>query len=344
MNATTKRTLIQILFGVIIVLLLANHIYKKYIMIKMPSENTETSSKLVEEKFLSSVNSFGLKKSWVTKTKFKSSSSHLIKQDSSIKSFKISVPQDLPIPVILNEISSSLKNENVDIVSEEEKINGKTMLSIFSKENLKLAALFEYNSETRRKAGYVGVIISGLEELKEDEISQILNFPELFGYYIIPSKESAKFVKNQLKSKKECIILLNDDIEELKFKLQNDYPKSRLKSSIRSIIGSFPKAAVILVDDKSNFYKSSNYKFVESEFVKRNIKLIKESKLIDITGEAKSQLQSTFRNLVKSVNENWGKVIIVPADNFSIIEDEVIKLRKIGYRFINPSQILLNTN
>jgi hypothetical protein len=78
--------------------------------------------------------------------------------------------------------------------------------------------------------------------------------------------------------------------------------------------------------------------------VKRNIKLIKESKLIDITGEAKSQLQSTFRNLVKSVNENWGKVIIVPADNFSIIEDEVIKLRKIGYRFINPSQILLNTN
>ena len=343
MNTSSKRILVQIFFGVIVLLLLANIIYKKYVMIKMPSQNSEVSSKAIEEYFLSSVNSFGLKKNWLVKTNVKKKYKDTVKQDSVI-SYKLSIPEDLPIPVILNEINSSLKKENVDIISQEEKINGKTILSIYSKNNLKLIAALEYNNETRRKAGFVGIIISGLEELKEEEINQILNFPELFGYYVIPSKESAEFVKKHLKSKKECIILLNDDIEELKFRLQTEFPESRLKSSIRSIIGSFPKASLILVDDKSKLYNSDIYKFIVNEFEKRNIKLIKKSSLIDINDEPKNQQQSTFSNLVKSSNENWGKVIIVPADNFSLIEDEVISLRKIGYKFINPSQILLSPN
>ncbi len=343
MSASTKKILIQIFFGIIILLLLANIIYKKFIMIKMPSEKNEVSSKVIEEKFLSSVNSFGLNKNWLVKTNVKKKLNGSVKQDSVI-SYKISIPEDLPIPVILNEINSSLKNENVDIVSKEEKINGKTFLSIYSKNNLKLSAAIEYNNETRRKAGYVGIIISGLEEQKEDDINRILDFPELFGYYVIPSKQSAEFVKHHLKSKKECIVLLNDDIEELKFKLQDNFPESRLKSSIRYIIGSFPKASLIIIDDRSNLYASANYKFIKNEFEKRNIKLIMKSEIMDISNESKNQLQSTFRNLVKSDYETWGKAIIVSADNFTLIEDEVIRLRKIGYKFINPSQILLNTN
>ena len=52
------------------------------------------------------------------------------------------------------------------IISKEEKINGKSQLYIYSKNNLKLAALFEYNKEMRRKAGFVGILVSGLREFK----------------------------------------------------------------------------------------------------------------------------------------------------------------------------------
>ena len=341
MNSSIKRTSVQILLGIVIALLLANIIYKKYIMIKMPAEKAEVSSKLIKEKFLSSVNSFGLKKEWVVQTKYRGKKRTQKKQDSVIYSYKISVPQDLPIPVILNEINSELKNENVKVISKEEKINGKSLLSIYSKNNLKLTASFTYIDEMRRKAGYVGIIVSGLENLNKDEIAKVLNFPELFGYYVVPSKESEEFVKKHLKSKKEYIVTLNDNIGELKYRLEENYSEPRLKGSIRSIIGSFPKASFILIDDNSNLYKSSVFNFIANEFEKRKIKLIKKSSLLDITDESKNQMQSNFSNLVKSSNENWGKVIIVPADNFSLIEEEIIKLRKIGYRFINPSQILL---
>lgn len=344
MNTSIKRTSVQILLGIVIVLLLANIIYKKYIMTKMPPEKAEVSSKLIKDKFLSSVNSFGLKKKWIVQTKNKEDKNSQNNQDSIFYSYKISVPQDLPIPVILNEINSSLNNENVKLISKEEKINGKCLLSIYSKNNLKLLAAFEYNKEMRRKAGYVGIIISGLENLNDDETSQILNFPEQFGYNVIPSKEAEEFVKKHLNSKKEYIVLLNDDINELKYKLEENYSEPRLKGSIRSIIGSFPKTTFIMIDDNSNLYKSSIVNFIANEFEKRKIKLIKQSSLLDITGESKNQIQSTFSNLVKSSNENWGKVIIVPVDRFSLIEDEIIRLRKVGYKFINPSQILLKTN
>ena len=341
MNPSIKRTSVQILLGIIILLLLSNIIYKKYVMVKMPAEKMEVSSKFIKEKFLTSVNSFGLKKEWIVQTKY---SGDQKKPDSTIYSYKISVPQDLPIPVILNEINSSLKDENVEVISKEEKINGKSLLSIYSQNNLKLIASFSFIEEMRRKAGYIGIIVSGLENLNDDDVNQTLNFPEQFGYLIVPSKQSEEFVKKQLKSKKEYIILLNDDIEELKYKLEDNYSEPRLKSSIRSIIGSFSKAAFILVDDNSNIFKSSIFNFLTNEFAKRKIKLIKKSSLLDITAESQNQMQSTFSNLVKSSNENWGKVIIVPADNFSLIEEEIIKLRKIGYKFINPSQILLKIN
>ncbi len=70
MNASVKRTSVQILLGIVIALLLANIIYKKYVMIKMPSEKIEVGSKLIKEKFLKSVNSFGLKKEWIVQTKY----------------------------------------------------------------------------------------------------------------------------------------------------------------------------------------------------------------------------------------------------------------------------------
>ncbi len=244
MNSSIKKTSVQVLLGIVITLLLANIIYKKYIMIKMPSEKAEVSSKLAKEKFLSSISNFGLKKEWIVQTKFKDEKNSQTKHDSVVYSYRISVPQDLPIPVILSEINSELKNENVKVVSKEEKINGKTILFIYSKNNLKLSATFEYNKEMRQKAGYVGIIVSGLENLNDDNATQILNFPELFGYYVIPSKESEEFVKKHLKFKKEYIVLLNDDIDELKYKLEDNYSEPRLKGSIRSIIGVISKSII----------------------------------------------------------------------------------------------------
>ena len=122
----------------------------------------------------------------------------------------------------------------------------------------------------------------------------------MFGYYVIPSKESAEFVKKHLKLKKEYVVLLNDDIDELKYKLKNDYSEARLKSSIRSIIGSFPNAAFILVDDNSNLFKSSIFNFVANEFEKRNIKLIKKSSLLDITDESKNQITNQHSEIMLS--------------------------------------------
>ncbi|MEO8399222.1 MAG: hypothetical protein ABI550_05320 [Ignavibacteriaceae bacterium] len=335
--STSKRLLIQILFAAALLLVASNIIFNKFFRVEKPSEFPEVSALEINQKFMNSVLSFGLNNDWIKKDK-------KTKSDSTFFSYKISIPQDLPITVILSEINSSLKNLNVNIFSKEDKINGKTELTILSKENLKLSASFDYNNEMRRKAGYIGILVSNLNELNDEKLNKVLNFPELFGYIIFPSKSSSEFVKKVSKFRKEYVVILDDEIKELKYKLDEDYSAGRLKSSIRSIIGSFPNASFFLIDNNSDLFSSKIYDFVENEFEKRKIKFIKKNTLFEILSEPLNQIKSSFNNLVRSNEKGWGRVIIVPAENFNLIEDEIISLRKIGYKFISPTQIISNND
>jgi len=322
-----KKKVFQLLFFTTIFLIIANLIIDKYFVSKSDSEISGT---IINEKFREAVFNFGLKEEWI-----KSNTVNRKISDSLFASYNINVPADLPITIMLNEIVSLFSDEPVLISSKEKKINGTTLLNISSGKKLKLTAEFKYNSTLKRKAGIVGILIEGLEDIEKDSV--ILNFPENFASVIIPSKESSKFVKKIIDYKKEYAVMIGDAKNDLDYKLSSSYSENRLKNSIRAIAGGFPHAICFLADNNSEIYSSRVFSFIKNEFVKRKIALIDLGDVEKLNeGE---DIFLNFRKMVENSNGK-GKLIFISSEAFRELIPEIIKLRKIGYKFVNPSTIL----
>jgi len=330
-----KKKIIQVLFALAVITLIANIILAKVYKLPKPEKLESLNSNIINTKFLSAVNDFGLQKDWIKTLKTK-------KSNDADYSYLINVPKDLPIPVILVEIYSSFNRTKVKIKSTEEKVGGKTSLSLFSGDQLKLTAQFIYKDNLIRNCGSVGLLVSDIDKLKSKDIGKLIQFPQTYTVLLLPSKLSLSLKDSLLNNRKEYAVLLNDDINDLDFKLNKSYSKNRLGIVIRTIIGAFPYAVFYVIDDASNLYHSPVFSFIKEEFAKRKIKLIKESAFIHIHEGNSEEVQESLKDVIKPTKLGDRKLVMLHADNFELARPEIFSLIKIGYKFINPSKIVLN--
>ncbi len=330
-----KKKLIQVLFAFAVILLIANIILSKIYKLPKPEKLENINSNLINKKFLSAVNDFGLQKDWIKNLNAK-------KSTSAAYNYLINVPEDLPIPVILAEIYSAFDQTNVEIKSNEEKLGGRTTLSIFSDDKLILNAQINYKDNLVRNCGSIGLLISDIDKLNNKDIGKLIQFPQSFTALLLPSKLSLSLRDSLLNNRKEYAVLLNDNIHDLDFRLNKSFSKRRLDIVIRTIIGAFPNAVFYVIDDASNLYQSAVYPFIKNEFVKRKIRLIKKSNFIHIDEGNSDEVQTSLKNIVKPTKLGDQKLVLLHADNFEFAKPEILSLIKIGYKFIKPSAIVLN--
>jgi len=327
-----KKRLVNILFAIAIILLAANLIASKLLNKEyVPSVNEITVDE-INQKFLSAVYDFGIEKQWVHIKKVHDSTS-----DSLINMYSIEVPKDLPVAEILQEIFSAFYSENVQMVCHEKSMGGSNDITIYSNERAKLKALFEYSNDIKRNAGDIALIITGLDNLNENEVSKIIMAPENFTAAIVPSKKDTQLADSLYSNRKQYVILLNDDISDMDFKLQSNFPDDRLGNAIRSIIVNYSRALFFVVDDNSKLYKSKAFIFIKNELQKRNIRIVLESSFAHIEGNAEKFLRQFAHQI------DGGKQILLElrAEDYLTVKPEIYALIKVGYKFVSPVKIEL---
>ncbi len=333
--AEDKRKLVQILFGIAVFFLIVNIIIGRIYHSEIPKSKKEISSKTINQNFQSALIDLGFKADWITPIKLRKN-----KQDSLKYSYLVKVPSDLPIPIVLNEINEQFDSNEVAIRNKELKINGKNKISIYSGSNLKLTADFEYDDQIKRKTVDVGFILTDFNSLSSDEDSVLLKSSEPFAVIIIPSKTSEKLIDILSDNRKEFAVLLNDDISDLDFKLRESFSKNKNELSMRSIIYTYKKAICFFEDEKSDIFKSTVKKIILDELTKRNIKLIPVNSVRKIKGSSDKILESNFNSYMENLEGNKKRLVLISAEDYYKIQSLIIKYRKIGYKFINPSQVI----
>lgn len=330
----TPRKIIIALFIIVIILLIANLTLEIIWNNKSPEINKKKQIGIgrIEKIFRESLANLGIEDNWIKLQKKR-------KKDSGVF-YRAAIPADLPITVVLNEIFVSFKNYDVKINSEEQKINGRTLLKISVKNNLKLSCDFFYNKSIRRNAGNIGIFITEMAGLTGEEIKKLLSIQETFEILLIPSKESVILLKTLKDYKKGYGILFNDDITDLEFKLSSKYSKRRLKSSIRNILGKFPEASVFIIDDQSNLFSSEVYPFLKEEFIKRHIGLIPKDSLSNLTIEENNSALKDFRIKIEETKRGEKAEFVMTTKEFRLLQPEITKFRKVGYKFIFPSELI----
>ena len=329
MNKTfDKKKIVNILFGVAVFILAATLVVGK--LSKKNNQNkSEENSEVIESQFKNALFNLGIKEDWITKQK----------GDNKPLKFSVKVPKDLPIVLILQEMNYVFNNKNVEIKSSENKIGGKTLLDFISGGETKLETAFNYDANVVRKSVRVGFLVSRFKGNTETD-SLLLDFPENFAVVLIPSKSSAEFVKKIIQNRKEYVIYLDDNIDELEYKLKSNYSISRLKSAIRTIVGAFPQSVFFLIDDKSDLYNSPAYRLIKEEMGKRKIRLIDKNSFNELAEVDGKNISYVFDNSLSKLQGGEDKIFITSAEDFLSLKLEIIKYRKLGYRFSNPSALL----
>jgi hypothetical protein len=321
-----KKNIITILFISSVLLILANIVVNKfYHKTEGESEKIELSSKEINSRFIKSIMNYGFDSSWISTTKGRAEQYNYI----------VNVPPDVPIALLLREIKNSFNPEEADVIVEEKKINGINTLSILSGGESKLSSRFQYKKDISRNMGYAGVVLIDVENLSAEEMSSLLRIPENFGVVLIPSKSSIQLSKKIMEAGKEVIVKLNDDISELEYKLGSDFSPNRIKDVMRSIAGAYPKAVFYIIDASSSLYNSNARYLLEAEFKKRGIKLIPSNRFAYYDGNSGKGLDK----LIPLNNEK--RIILIPAEYYLTLDGEIERVRKIGFRFINPSLALI---
>ena len=327
-----KKRIITYLFVIAILALAANVIIVKIFGSKVYAKESGLSAADINKEFINDLYNFGLKSEWIKIIKNKNA--------KDIYSYRVQLPKDLSIPVVLSEIYASFYSSDIKINSMEKTIGGKTTVEIYQQNNLRLTSEFNYGNDIRRDAGDLGIIVFGLEQLNSNNIDAMIGFPLTFITVLVPSKSAVKLIPNLTDNRKEYAILINDNISDLDYKLSKDFSIYRLKLIVRSIVADFPNAVFFLIDDQSKLYSSPAGKIIEDEFTKRNIKLLTQSSIPEILNGSSSGIKEIFRNKVEKVHLGSSKLISIRADDFTALKPEIFSLIKVGYKFISPSLVI----
>ena len=321
-----QKKIINVLFIAAVGILILNLLLDKFFLPVPEEENIEITSAEIDSTFRSGLFNLGIHEEWIKK------------QNKNSDNLSVLVPKDLPFVLILQEMNNVFDTNEVKIKSIEKKIGGRTTLNFISGEEEKLKADLIYNEKVRRKTVRVGFIVKRIDG--PDETDSILTgYPEQFAFLLIPSNNSANFVKKVITSGKEYILYLNDEIGELKYRLKENYSAIRLKNSVREIVGTFPGAVFFMIDDKSRVYNSGVYPLLKDELEKRKIKLVEESSFKSLSVSADENLFEKFNNELNNLEGGEDKIYIITAENFLQLNSEIIRYRKLGYRFTNPSAL-----
>lgn len=325
-----KKTAALTLFGAAVLLLVGNLLIG--ILSKTPETNINKSKinvSGIDSLFLYSLHSFGINNDWIKEGRSK----------KNVKSYLVDVPVDLSIPVILTELNLNFNNKGVKIVSEEENTSGKTQTDIYAENEIRLKSEFRYNETIHRMAGTISFILSGYK-LTDSKDSLLLDIPEPFSPLMLPSMKNFDITRFITEKKKTFSILLNDDITEIKYKLRDNYSQDRIKSTLYTIIQDFSDASFFVIDDNSDLFHSDVFKLIKEELDKRNIKLLKLDRLINLEYENELQIKNDFDYLIENMGDGGSRIIVVNYEGFEKLIPEVNRFRKIGYKVVHPSLML----
>ncbi|MFA3782776.1 hypothetical protein ABRY23_06895 [Melioribacteraceae bacterium 4301-Me] len=305
--------------------IVVDNIYKKP---KKTFNTNELTTLQADSIFLNVLNEFAIDSSWISIKKKK-----FDEDDSTKHEYHIKLPKDLPVPLVIKELSNKLNKDITALVSQENKNFGETSVKIYSNERLKLKAILEPDLNLVRERNNIYFIITDASSLDFQQLKELLKSPLPLTFSLLPSDYS-NTIKDTIQNYfKDYSVWLNDAIDDKKYKIEAGYSKELLRSSIQNIITSYKDAVLFIVDSKSKIYNSATYNFIRDYFKSWGIKLYTDTDFILFKSSKKEELISLMKFYANTKDSSPNKIILINKDEFDLLNDELELEKKKGTKF-----------
>jgi hypothetical protein len=329
MNAKFNfKKLLVILFSISLLLLLAHLVLSFFYSDTKLQLVSTLSDEQINKKFKECLYSFAIKDEWIK----------AVKDNSSIAYYRVNVPSDLPIPQILGELIKQYDGYNIEVKAEEKKIRGNTLMQLTSDRDIKLKAEFRINSDIERTGSKAAIFIYGRENKEAEYDSLMVTTTRDMSALLIPSKSNSVYSKWLKDNGFDYAVMLNNDINDLEFKLNDDYSEKRLKLIVQNLVVAFPNALFYAIDKNSNIYNSSKYAVIKKEFNKRKIRFFTTDSVKFIDNNQQN-ISERLNYIVKNIKEGDITRIAISFDVYQTLTDDLKKLIRIGYKFVKSAKL-----
>lgn len=298
----------------------------------------ELSRREIENTFWKVLDDYGINAEWIKKKKFNEEN-----EDSINAQFLVSLPPEVPIPLVIKDINNVIEKDITGFVSKEIQIFGATEIRIYTNELLKLKAVLTPDPKLIRKRNEFSFLISDAFTLADKQFNSFLNVNYPIAASVVPDPDEILKADSLQRFSKEYVLLLNDEIDDSKMKLVQEYQKELLRSSIRNILASFPKTKYIAVEERGTLFNSPIYNFVRDEFKKRKFAVYPLSEFIRLETEDEQELISKFKFYSEDTTGSRQKVFYLTLDNFDKILPLIAKYKKQGSKIVPVSKSYLST-
>jgi len=322
-----KRKLIYALIAVSILLIISNVLLERYTKDKVVIVHELSKSK-IEEKFIKILNDYGIINDWITKTSPKRKTS-----DSLEYIYKIKLPLDVSIASFIKDVNAEFVNQPVKVESIENKNYSNSELKITSNGFLKLDANLIHSRRIKREFAEYGFVIKIDDQVDDEALDDLSKLYINYAVAFIPSEYSSEIL-NKLRC--DYVVLINDEISDSRFELDEDFTKQRLINNIKEIIITYGRRVVYLIDKNSKIYDSKIYSLIKDEFEKRGIKILPLSYLTPLKADSKKQLVSLFQFYTTSLRGKKGETFLVMYDDFVTLVPLIEKQLKKGDKVVKP--------
>jgi len=322
-----KRKIIYALISISLLLIISNIILEKYLdddEVIAP----EVFQNTIEEKFFQSLDNHGIIQDWITSSK---PNNHEV--DSIKHIYKIKVPTDISIALVIKEISSAYIGQPVLVESFEEKNFSNSGIKIYSNNILKLSARLVHDRKIKRVHAKYGFIVKIDEEIDEEKIERISKIYYDFYEAYVPSEFTMGIIDN---ISHPYVVLINDEIEDTQFLLDEDFTKQHLLNGIKEILITYGRNPFYIIDESSKIYNSKIFSLIKEEFEKRGIKTLTLSSLTPLRAETEKQLHSLFQFYSTSMKGKEGKNFFINYDDLLSLNPLIEKQLKKGDRVKLP--------
>jgi hypothetical protein len=326
-----KRKIVIYLFIITIIFLFADVLVRS-IFTEKKVTTKEFYPNEINRIFLSCLEDFGINEDHVKEKKVK-----LKDIDTSITNYIIDTPKDLKMVEFISSLNEILYYDGIEIKSKELKINKDTELFIERNGALLFMAKFIFNDKFIRTENRFSIIVDGLEDLGNDEIKQILDIPADICFAILPSVANEEILDDITSHGKYYAIKIDDGIDDPIYIMNEDQHPEKIIKSLSNIFRKFSLTNFILINDNSDFFKSTKFKVIEkntpSGFIVKKV-----SELINLGDREPKELASLFRFYAEKA-DSAKKCFYFNTSQFFSIKNDLLKLKKKGNIILSPSKL-----
>lgn len=334
-----KKKAAVYLFFLTILLIAANALTERFIS-DLPEKTPEADLKFVKFPYsppkldsliVLSLRQFSIPQKYLTRGK--------TRKDGIIKAYKIGVPADLPLIIFLQYLFSSLSHFNIPISGTEVKPDLESRILLKTEHGEVLVTVSRLENITR-EAGAVSIILSGYPELSPSMAEEILNQGDVFTLLLTPNRKNSILLSAIKESGKDYLIQLDEDSEDIEYKIGKDYSKRRLQLVIHDIIRIFPSDSVYTIDHEGVLFNSTVFPFVRDEFEKRGAGLLSTNRMSKVSGNDSTEVTASFRSLIQDLKPKNKMIILMHARDYLFLSNEIKILKRKGVKFLPVSKLL----